>query len=995
MKHLLLKPLHLVLPVLVALAVPAFAQTTALKLDIGTGSITIDQAGNQTFTGVCLNNGCPGTVTLGAGQISWSGKIGSITVDQVTGNTKPFFISGIDVSSVFETGATGGNITVSFSDIGFNSGGSPAAINIVPSGIGSTAYNGYVDNQNTLLGTNLPSSVLIASSSNGGFISGPGATSLPFSMTLVETVSLPAFVGSEMGTFNNDFKVEASPNAALKLVCPTSSGTTNVPYNSQLSASGGVPQYTYVIAQGSIAPLVLDPNTGAITGTVTAPTVLTFTALTADNSGTAFNTATTSCSITFTGQTPQLTLACPANTQLQQYVPYSGGFVAAGGTGPYTFSIVPGSGSLPAGLQLDISHGTISGTPTGQGTATFEGQVTDSSQPVLTANTGDATKCNLTVGLPPPITSNCVTINAQQGLAITPVTLTASGGNGGPYTFSASGLPAGLTISSSGTISGTPTVGGIFPYTVTITDSAGNVGILNCSVTVVPTSNQQPPGLGLTKTASPVNVAPFQLVTYTYTVTNTGGTTLTNIVVRDDNGTPTDASDDFTVGTIASLAPGAFTTLTWTTYPTMKTVVLDQKAGVIPGGTLAIQNVQTGGCTSNLNCNLKFILTQALTLNDNCYGTPASGATGGPACVGWSNGHKFSDLTGSDQAIWAFYDTLGNQVLSFSEDYITLASAPSASCPNPNWTSYSSGYGTLGWCGGDGKFITGNSNWVLGETTTFTDALNAAGFTSGYTTNSPPQGTAGWNFVDGYTVIISPAAFGSNGFGSVAIPNIHNSPSKNGTDQLSPTPTSSTSINTAVATADGGITASASASVTITSTIPPTAAGSGGGGGGPAPGALSVSYPAADGTVGAAYSVAPHTQGGKAPYTYSLSAGTLPAGLTLSLSTGAVTGTPTVVGSRNVTITVADSGNHQASQSFTINISGPPLSLTVPPLGGAVVGKAFSATLTGAGGLPPYTFSIGAGTLAAGLSLNAFTGVISGTPTVTAGGPAAYLGRYR
>ena len=58
----------------------------------------------------------------------------------------------------------------------------------------------------------------------------------------------------------------------------------------------------------------------------------------------------------------------------------------------------------------------------------------------------------------PPITATCVAISAVEGVAITPVTVTGSGGNGGPYTFSASGLPAGVTMASNVTISGTPTV---------------------------------------------------------------------------------------------------------------------------------------------------------------------------------------------------------------------------------------------------------------------------------------------------------------------------------------------------------------------------------------------------------------------------------------------------------------------------------------------------------------------------------------------------------
>ena len=86
-----------------------------------------------------------------------------------------------------------------------------------------------------------------------------------------------------------------------------------------------------------------------------------------------------------------------------------------------------------------------------------------------------------------PPSANCVSITAVQGVAITPVTMTGSGGTGGPYTFSATGLPSGLTMASNGTISGTPTVTGTFTYTVTVTDKDGHTGTVQCSVTVNPT----------------------------------------------------------------------------------------------------------------------------------------------------------------------------------------------------------------------------------------------------------------------------------------------------------------------------------------------------------------------------------------------------------------------------------------------------------------------------------------------------------------------------
>ena len=86
----------------------------------------------------------------------------------------------------------------------------------------------------------------------------------------------------------------------------------------------------------------------------------------------------------------------------------------------------------------------------------------------------------------PPTVSSCVSINAVLGNAITPVTMTASGGSGSGYTFAATGLPSGLSMAANGTISGTPTVAGPFKYVVTITDSAGNANTFGCSVTVAP-----------------------------------------------------------------------------------------------------------------------------------------------------------------------------------------------------------------------------------------------------------------------------------------------------------------------------------------------------------------------------------------------------------------------------------------------------------------------------------------------------------------------------
>ena len=148
----------------------------------------------------------------------------------------------------------------------------------------------------------------------------------------------------------------------------------------------------------------------------------------------------------------------------------------SGGTGgPYTFSAT----GLPDGLTLSAS-GLLSGTPTTSGNSSYTVTVTDKD-----GNTGSGGTCGVSINARP--SASCYAINGVEGVAITPVQLTGSGGAGGPYTFSATGLPAGLTLSASGLLSGTPSTTGSFSYTVTVTDKDGNTGSGGtCAVTIKP-----------------------------------------------------------------------------------------------------------------------------------------------------------------------------------------------------------------------------------------------------------------------------------------------------------------------------------------------------------------------------------------------------------------------------------------------------------------------------------------------------------------------------
>src|SRR5439155_10851615 len=134
------------------------------------------------------------------------------------------------------------------------------------------------------------------------------------------------------------------------------------------------------------------------------------------------------------------------------------------------------------------------------------------------------------------------------------------------------------------------------------------------------------------------------------------------------------------------------------------------------------------------------------------------------------------------------------------------------------------------------------------------------------------------------------------------------------------------------------------------------------------------------GTVGVSYSQNLTAAGGRAPYTWSLVSGTLPAGLTLAAA-GVIRGTPTAATTANFTVQVTDSASQTATKLFLITVTPELLSIvTTSPLATGTVGATYSQTLTATGAAAPYTWSLISGPLPAGLTLSS-AGVISGTPT--------------
>src|SRR6185503_10524914 len=127
---------------------------------------------------------------------------------------------------------------------------------------------------------------------------------------------------------------------------------------------------------------------------------------------------------------------------------------------PYTWSL--NSGTLPAGLSLSAA-GVLSGTPTAAGTSNFSIKVTDNAAAIGTKSFA------LTINAAPSITT--ASLPAGDAGTAYSQTLAVTGGTS-PFTWSLSSgtLPAGLSLSIAGVLSGAPTAAGTSNFTVKVTD---------------------------------------------------------------------------------------------------------------------------------------------------------------------------------------------------------------------------------------------------------------------------------------------------------------------------------------------------------------------------------------------------------------------------------------------------------------------------------------------------------------------------------------------
>jgi large repetitive protein len=786
----------------------------------------------------------------------------------------------------------------------------------------------------------------------------------------------------------NDTGVESSVTFTIQITAPTiagliPAGEQGAAYSATLTATGGAGT-GYQWSESGALPAGISPNPGTSTFTLsgvpgpgTAGTYPFTVTLTDANGGTSgpqnYNLLINPPPAVTTASVPQGEVTAPYSTTLTE----------SGGTGPnFAWSLAGGS-SLPAGLSLS-SAGVISGTPTGS-SSTFQVQVTDSANV-----TSAAQSLTLTVVAAPSITTAASLPQGEVGAAYSK-SLSASGGSGAGYTWAlatGSVLPAGLTLSSAGLISGTPTAAGPFSFTVKVTDGAGGSGTQAFSVTIIAgptitTSATLPQGEVNASYSPPALAASGGTGTgYTWSLAN-GSVLPAGLALSSGgviSGTPT-ASGPFNFTVQVTDSAGGSGTLAFSltivggpTITTGATLLQGEVGGSYPSTTLAASGGSGTGYTWSLAAGSALPAGLALSSGGVISGTPT---TSGP----FSFTIKVTDSAG------------GSGTLAFSLTIIngpTITNAPTLpnGTANVAFTSV-----TLTATGGTtpytwsitlnnlpaGLTLDGNTGIISGTPTatgTFTptvQVLDAKGVTgtkvfsitiaSGLTiVTAPtlPNGSVGTP----YTVTLM--AQGGSGSYTWAVtagaPPTGLTPGAAGVISGNPTASGTFSFTVQV-TDSNGVTATKTFSITISSSLTITNA---------------PTLPS--GVVGGSYSQTLSATGGTPPYTWIITAGSPPGGLSLSLG-GIISGTPSTGGTFSFTAQVTDSTTLTATKSFTLSIAAQLAITTQPTLPSGGVGTSYSQALTAVGGTAPYTWSVTAGALPGGLSLNPTSGVISGTPT--------------
>jgi subtilisin-like proprotein convertase family protein len=947
------------------------------SLFTATGKPAVDTSGNLTYT-------------LAAGQS------GTSTFTVVVQDNGGVANGGVDTSA-----AQTFTLTVQIPVFTFNPATLPNATAAVAYSQTIVASGGTAPYTYTISSGALPAGLSLSSS---GTLSGTptAAGGFSFNVQATDATSISGVQGYTL-----------TVNPPVFVFSPTSlpGGQAGVAYSQALTASGGdAPYSNFTISAGALPAGLALSGAGTISGTPAAVGTFSFTVTAQDSTTGTGAPYKSSQNFSLTVAAPSITLT-PSLPGAQAGAAYNQTLTGSGGTAPYTFTVT--SGTLPTGLSL-AANGAFAGTPTAVGSFTFTVQATDSTTGTGAPFTGSQ---SYTVAVAAPTISfaPATLVNTIAGVTYSQ-TITGQGGTA-PYsnfTITAGALPAGLTLSSSGTISGSTSSFGTFNFTVRAQDSttgpgAPYTGSQNYSLTV--SAPFDPTSLSAAMAGAAYSQA-ITAVAGSGPATNfsvTGGALPNGITLTSAgllSGTATVVgSFTFTVSADdTSPSSGPFTAMQQYTL-VVSAPDISFTPATLTAAITGIPYSQTlsgaGGTAPYSNFTLTAgVLPSGLTLSS---GGVIAGTT--TALGNYSFTVQAQDSTTGPGAP---YKGSQNYTLTVSVPF-TPASLPAATAG----ANYNEAINAIAGTGPASNFsvtgalpggVTLSSGGVLNGTPT---AVGTFTFTVSASDSSPASGSFTAN--QQYTLTVSPpnivitpatlaAATAGVAYNQVLSGNGGTAPysqftlasgalpagltlSSSGT--LAGTPTAVGTFNFTVQAQDSTTgpaapyTGSTSYSLVVN---PPVITFS--------PASLTAA------TAGVVYSQTLSGVGGTAPYSnFKVTSGALPAGLTLS-SAGTLGGTATATGTFNFTVTAQDSTTGPAapytgSQNYSLVVNAPVIVLSPNSLTAAKVGAAYTQTLTPSGGNAPYSnFMLISGSLPAGISLNAATGVLSGTPT--AGGSFSF-----